>query len=940
MQNQGLTVTPAILPAQSSGVSMSTGSAVAAAAVVAGVTMLAVGVAYEGHKFSKWMMEPYTFSNDELARHHILVQEYQNMGSEPLPQNFILTANNQPQFTMDYKRVKREIDNVIERISFCGASIQIARSSILSDLSKYLDSLSKRNNIVDKALSTYTRNDGVEAMFLSEMVSWWLKTVLCQPEFSAETTRAFGKKVIYCEHLLSRITRHDWKHTEQANFADFLKRFCKEMKDYHTELVNLSRMKNFNALIQEVSDHLSCLTSHTLNTFFLLINGAPQSKLNISQFKDPQSSDPKIKALLEKKLAKWLLKTLNIAGIEGITFEAMNILSAEIINAHLQGEHPDDEDCILEAELRNPVSSKWGHWDFVTKYNEKTPQTFSIKKTIGLEKEEKDPNLEPAQKSRRYLESIRELMRMVLRIIYLKQSLTRSKFVVDTYGQIWIYGSTRGKATLEELLFSIQTEVDLYNEKFKNFWSNYYNDFKAYAGANHKDARDPCYALLGEIESHNIRRSEVVEDLARLVGDIKAQANRLPRTTKEANQQLSGLCKELMDRMRHFYHRENEVNYRILSEAFEELQATTDQQNLIDVSSPMLKPVENRRGISSSELRQGLSRNTITENSIQLTILEYKKSDLPYYGQIMRIISDEYDSTYMMCNLLPETTNFRFSQMKNIYQRYIRAHHYEVTNPIMSFFSIYSKIPREKRIKFKEMYERVNTIFDLLYNNRLRRFHGLSSSPLDIEIIIAEQLIKANIEMDFRNQRYYNGFSLDVSGFLRISEKEGDSETIQITVDKKWLTVTKGLIIEKFNGMIKLISTQENKIKQLTKERNEAKEVVASQKEIIEEQKGEIASKDIIIEEQKGEITSKDIIIEEQKGEIEGQRGEISTKDTLIDFQQETLIEQTTVLAEMRIELEKLKATAGYTGNHGFFIKPHQQNPENRESTHTMPGMK
>ncbi|MDP3562349.1 MAG: hypothetical protein Q8R83_09265 [Legionellaceae bacterium] len=813
MQDRNITIMPT---------ASAPSSATAITAAVVGVTALAAGavVTYAGYKGLKWFFQPYSFSHDELERHRILTSEYKKMGLT-CPEYWTLTENHRPTFELDYKEVRTQLDNVIDEIRFHGSAIHVARTSILSLLSRYLESLSKRAITFDRATGAYARDDGVEAMFLSEMITWWLNIVPHKPEASDDVIEAFEKRCDYCRHLISQITRSNWKCKYRANFNDFLNRLSKEMDDYHQHLVNHSKMVNFNLLVDKLKNELSSLAVQSFNMLFLMIRGASQERINISQFKNPEQSDVKIRKMRETGLGDWLFKTLTLPGIDASTYETTVPLTPSMIINHLQNEHPEDEPCLLRDELRDAVSKQWGHWDFATEVTQsseikikgttdKAPQkSLSLLKLIGLKKEvsnhptENSDTLSAEQKARRYLKMMRDLMRMTLRIIYQNQSLEKSQFVVNVYGQVWIYGTPIGTVSLDELLFGVRADVNLYEQTCKSFWSGYFSDFQTYTrikGIN--SAEHSCYRWIHQINNDNKTQDKTIRKIAGYVNQIKSNAQDLPQTIEEADDKMMELIGDIKDRMCFFYDRENTDNYRALSEAFNKLQRQKEQR--VTTSTSLLN-IEMQRQPGPTRL----------PSNMQMTILEYRKSHLKYYDLIDKIIrgkmaTDSFILSLKAYDLLSDKTDFRFPEMKHLYQRYIRVHHDEMVNFYKAFFTFSSKIPSKKRNEFKSMYERVSAIFNLLYAH-----HSgfLSSPPLDIEILFAGQFMRLLIEADFEKHQYYHGFSLYSSGLLTISEKKGDSGIIEVTLDGRWLRLTEGLLMEESKHLKAIILAQDEELR-------------------------------------------------------------------------------------------------------------------------------
>ncbi|MDP3562489.1 MAG: hypothetical protein Q8R83_09975 [Legionellaceae bacterium] len=854
-----MTIDTLLIPPTSTSTNTNTSnSAVSMRQLACGIGAISVAVAsvWVIKEAYGWYLQPYKFSPDEMSRYNLLKNDYKMQLGIDYPAYWALTGDERPTFTMDYQSVKISIDNKIEQISSQGQVKFIARASILSLFSRYLESLSKRWDKFDWLTRAHTRDDGVEAMFLSEMISWFLHTVPEEEDVGDKIMDAFEKRIKYCKLIIQHVSHKDWRSGGRDNLKDFLQRLINEMTSYHEHLVNHSKLVNFNKLAGELSDNLLILSMKSLNMLYLLINEAPQNRLNVEQFKNPTKADGKTIKIRETGLGDWLYKDLTLMGINTATFDATEILNVNKINDHLKNQHPDDEICTLKPELRNPLSPQWGHWPFVTTINpppvvkikgntdEPESRRFlgrrKIQKATGLLKVHKDSSysfwpfgrkpdliqnqtdvqenyalIQPEaptaeEKAKKYLESIRLLHKLTPQLYHSRQSMDSSKFVTSVYGQTWIYGSPAGKATLEELLYSVDADVKSYETKYKEFWSDYFEDYKFYAQERNCDAADPCSVRLNQIDNDNKDRQEIIKKIYKLTDDIRANAKQLPEIIEQANQKLMEIYGDVLARM-HLYGRTNTPNYKIIAEALKELEQI--QANKLG-GQVLIEPV----------VQDGTKNNLPA--TLQATVLEYKKMHLPNYLRVQQLlfskkITDMYLVKLVNYSLLDDA-KIHPDAMKSIYQNFIRQHYPELDNYLGYLLRMKNRVPYSKRNDFEDIYLRVNAVFHLLYDE------STIPKPLEVEIILAEAMIRKALDANFKKHQYFDSYVFKSVPLLTIEEK--DSETFVITLDKNWLSLGQGLITEEISRLKTVVAKQDEELKEseqkigvITGERDEAR---------------------------------------------------------------------------------------------------------------------
>ena len=870
-------------------------SSVSTEKLVLGITVAVLaGGASAVYSFSKWLDKPSCFDKDDLTRHRNLIKSYEKMGINKLD-FWTLTNENRPIFKIDYLCVQAQIDRAIDILEKHPSTINFSRRSILLLLSRYLESVDKRTTVADKILFSYERSDGVEAMFLSEMISWLLTKFLELPDVGQNSLETIEKRSKYCREIHLLIPNNNVRDTGRTNFKDMLGTLCLELEHYRDHLANQSKMVDYNSLITELSDSLLAYKSILFNMLYLLTKGASQRRLNVGKFMSPATSDKKNMGMRLTGQGSWLYSSLSTAGIDTATFEPTEELSIEKINAHLQGQHPDDKVCILRPDLLNVKSYKWGHWDFVTaKIPPATDKATSITTAKKAETHQEEKIQKCRDKAAKYLTSIRDINRLALLICHLRKKTGRSKFVTGVFGQVWIYGDPAGKATLDEVLCSVSHDIGLCEEKINPFWEEYFRHYSAYARKNRVDSINyDCHKWLNEINAEGERRVRLVASISKLVERIKENSSALPITKAKANQSLEALYHDVLMHM-DFYGKANTDNYRIIKEALDEL-----HQGKPSVSS---SGIINTKSPAETQTTHHTNYHDFNE-ALQVNVLEYKKSALQYYFSVDELLDlnrpigdDNPLRRFMNYDLVPITTDFRSNEIKNIYSNYLVNNHYEVTSYWLAVFLFSSKISTLKINLFRATYLRINAVFNLLYNPS----RG-GNQPMDIEIILAETLLRATIENDFWENKYFSCYPFRTTPRLTVEDKNDGSETIEVTLDKKWFNLGEGLLREEVNHLKSVVHDQNQRLSCIAGERDDLR--------------GRLRQKDLEIDDKNKAIADKDQALADKDQVIADKDQALADKDQALVGKDQALNETKTKLVFFEKQCDTLRANQARSAN-------------------------
>lgn len=118
-----------------------------------------------------------------------------------------------------------------------------------------------------------------------------------------------------------------------------------------------------------------------------------------------------------------------------------------------------------------------------------------------------------------------------------------------------------------------------------------------------------------------------------------------------------------------------------------------------------------------------------------------------------------------------------------------------------------NKISYRKIEMFRQIFLKINAVFNLLYQKAER------AKPLQIEIVLAEAMIRDALESDLRKYKYFDMYVLKTAPLLTVEEKD-DSETLEITLSNKWLSLGKGLLTEELSHYKTVAANQEAELKQ------------------------------------------------------------------------------------------------------------------------------
>ncbi len=615
---------------------------------------------YIGNAFWTWMSKRSALKEEDLKRYHALTNAYRKMEID-IPKFWKLDKENRPSFVLIYQPEIEKLYRRISKLQKNRSGLHLAQASMLALMARYLESISKRNWYGDVVKGASIRPDGIEAMFMADMVIWFQDEL---PILSEENARIeFEKRISYCREISTYVSRNNDHDTSRANFKDLTLRLTEQMQNYVNFLIQRQEKARFNELINELSNDLSELAAYLFSSLYLMIRDVHQPFLIVEQFLKPYSSDMKVEQVKNRKLGEWLIRTLTYAGIRDSSYECNTVLKLQDIEHHLAGEVPEDTPCVLKGTLRhNPRAAEWGQWDFVTKLSKN-----SIKKI----RKNLNPFRESHHDTLNYLRQIRELHRYILLFYFVRQNLVRSATVANFFGEDWIYGDPVGQAVLTELLAGVVDVVQDFHHDFETFWDNYFEkDFKPYAREfQEDDATYPCFNYLNRIDlEHKKNIAETINHIKLKTNAIREQALKLPSMLEKVKQAKKDLFSDLLNFLTSRKKTES-PNYEIIKEAL----AKFDEKNCVKSESgstffktqPKTKTQQKSRVVTTKYnnffVKENLPEHKNGNFDVENKTDELMEKQLPAPEQH---VADDFSNTHV--NIIEETRLFRKNvQSKN-----------------------------------------------------------------------------------------------------------------------------------------------------------------------------------------------------------------------------------------------------------------------------------
>lgn len=548
-----------------------------------------------------------------------------------IPSYWTLDAKNRPTRMYNYRLFRRNLNTATEQLRTKNSEISFAQASMVALLAKYFDSILKRQ--FDYWLKDGLRNDGIEAMFFSEMIHWLLHVLPELPELESSTIAMVEQRALYCKEVCDIVFKNHvpipgmpQRSLYRQKTKDTVFRLSQQMNCYHKNLEHQRHSMRFNHHVEQLNQYLLGLSEKSLNIFYALIKGSDKTHFIVEQFLNPYESDSVILTLQKTQLGRWLKKTLIASGITTSTYTSQTIISLEQSLTHLAGEHPQDDQCILTQGLKDSLNLKeWGHWDFVGK---QIPSLDA--KSDGISAATAKSSISPEESLRvsKYLTQIREAYRYIVRFQFIRQNLVRTTQVAAVFGEIWIYGDPVGKAVLKELLDGIEDEIKTYSKLFHEFWSTYYtNHYLPVAEKEHtNDIKFQEHLCLTGLAHNGVPAlQQIIDSIKVCINAIRIQSQQLPSNIERATKTKKQLFLDVLAFLK-FCGKQGSTNFNIIQNALRDLEQNSNLDNSSDTTvdfNTAQQAAENHiKQVAAENFQARIANKTYLEEAISRRIAE------------------------------------------------------------------------------------------------------------------------------------------------------------------------------------------------------------------------------------------------------------------------------------------------------------------------------
>gem|GEM_PF-6741341 len=841
-----------------------------------------------------WCYNPTPLRGDELKKYADLKKAYKAMGLDDIPPIWTLSEDNRPNLNMNYETVISCVNDLIDEYETYGTPVIYARINILTLLVKYLESVRKRNAIVDRVIGAHERIDGIESMFLAEFISWFCERVPQMPEHGEKTLNVFNTRLTYCKTIYSDLSRHHWHNEERANFKDLMKKLNEHMQEYCNNLTCQRKMMQFNDEVEQLKNELTALERYLINFLYSLIDGATGILL-IKNFMNPLPSEPKLKAIRETGLGNFLYQSIRASNINCLTYEPSAKIKKQRLNTHLNDQHPSDEFCSLRDALRNADAIAWGHRPFVLQDNRTISTHFATTTTNPLMIEASTVEVATTDKAASYLEKIRTFNRFIVKIGFFYQNLERLKLSSTVYGTTWVYGNPAGKAVLEELLKSIKQDLAIYKQDFNEFWSQYYEkDYLAYEKKVRLNITDPGHASLTKTNKSMSIHEKILTNITLTIQKIQLNATTLPDIEKSANENLGALFSDVLFMMGTCSEKLNHDNYRAIQEALVQLETNTNN-------------MPETLFLTRSE--QDNTEKLILPEVTKVYEIILPKRSLPFYCKGIALLArTSTTSTNAVLTNCPENS---IPSIQKIYDNYLHRYHDEVinfyphmmslamNNPASWFTCSYAwlatrrQIPWDKITNFRTTYLNVLDVFSSLFATQPS---NEDTAPLEIEILLLADAMQKTIYKDHKDNQYFPTLCIDTA-CMTVKQHE---DKIFIKVDDNFVSTSQSILAASILVHGNILREKDAQITKHAREITQCNASIAEKKRELTEKDREITKKDGEITKKDGEITKKDGEITKRDAEIIKRDAEIKKRDVEITNKIRELEERQEIIDALR----------------------------------------
>lgn len=602
-----------------------------------------------------WFSKPAVLSREDMQRHTDLVNVYyKSFGrTEKIPSFWNLSTDNRPTFVLNYDKEIVKTQSCIDDLIAKKSGMYLARAGILSLLIRYLQSMRKRSKAFKRVDVGSIRDDGIELMFILEMLTWFrdvlpeLDQMDSEPDkisISMESKRhSFAEEKMGMDGMHSQVSE-GIVSTDTDNLHE-----SRSLNDVQHETSSTSGLQG--VLQNRIKYCEDLLAKIAINHNFFAGYSLDSSRAN---FKDLLSRlTEQFKSyrmyLIQKSAVMRFNELINNLGdqlseLSALSFHVLHLLIKDVNQPYLIVEqflspYKSDvkvaalkktrigvwiertlelagiKDSTFESNRKITLATIKSHLEGELPSDENCHLTGNLRDPLSNEwghwdfvlksipdnsihdefKLSKRQELEIQSIS--YLEQMRKFCRLILLIYFIRQNMVRAATVASVFGEVWIYGDRIGKVVLDELLSSISDVIEDYSDEFETFWKGYFGDFWSYAEQNRtNDKSNPCFQWLKiHVDlKYKPKIEKLINNIFRQIGYIREHSGTLPRIKEETKKIQKALYQDLLDFMI-FKNKKSSTNYLVIKNAlndldFEQACETAPSQELSTIITFPLAP--------------------------------------------------------------------------------------------------------------------------------------------------------------------------------------------------------------------------------------------------------------------------------------------------------------------------------------------------------------
>jgi len=433
-------------------------------------------------------------------------------GAVSYPKEWTLDDSDRPTHSAVFDQHITAINQEIERVNLSDYPQKKLVKSILDKINRLFISLDKRWIFLKGSPQVY-RSDSFEAMFLTDLTKWLSTDLPSASIKNPETAEIMGAWISYCRKVQSKVffDRDFGVLTPEKSKKNAPKRKLNEiigqLEVLHKHIAKANDASSFNDKLEQMNSHFIDISSEVLNIFHLFSEEADGSAIAIDELLSVNDKHNSV-------LSIWLKETLQVAGITCNDFENDSNIDLTQIHRHLEGR-------FKPSDLNNA-----GLWACVT--NNDFPRRMT---------------------ARDYLEKIKELHGLFLKLCYVRTSILTSCKVNTVFGDAWLFGQDTGRAPVNILLEVIENVSSKLIDETTTLCLGFYADyeqFKAKRGGIIDDTTlDGCKAIA--IEEALPRLQPLKDKMKATTFSIQAITSKSDEEIKKEIKEGMGNVKILMD---------------------------------------------------------------------------------------------------------------------------------------------------------------------------------------------------------------------------------------------------------------------------------------------------------------------------------------------------------------------------------------------------------